>query len=120
MLILYAHPFSSYAWKALIALYANATPFTFRQLGEDQPENGAFVAQAGPGGQFPVLTDGDAVVFEATSIIEHLDLHHPGSNRFLPGDPAEAARVRMWDRVFEAMMTMGKIDHAAIEAARAG
>ena len=34
---LYAHPFSSYCQKVLIALYENGTPFTFRMLapGED-------------------------------------------------------------------------------------
>jgi len=29
-LTLYAHPFASYCWKPLIALYENATPFTYR------------------------------------------------------------------------------------------
>ena len=28
-LVLWGHPFSSYTWKALIALYANETPFEF-------------------------------------------------------------------------------------------
>ena len=101
MLKLYGHPFSSYTWKALIALYANATPFEFCELGEDHPERGAVVAAAGPGGQFPVLIDGGVTVFEATSIIEYLDLHHRGAARFLPDDPGEAVLVRMWDRVFD-------------------
>lgn len=101
MLQLYGHPFSSYTWKALIALYANATPFEFRQLGAGNANDDAFVASAGPSGQFPVLRDGDATVFEASSIIEHLHTHHPGSAMLLPADPAEAARVRMWDRIFD-------------------
>lgn len=101
MLQLYGHPFSSYTWKALIALYANGTAFEFRQLGEDRPEYAAVVAAAGPSGQFPVLVDGDRTVFEATSIIEYLDLHYRGAARFLPDDPAEAVQVRMWDRVFD-------------------
>jgi glutathione S-transferase len=29
-LTLYAHPFAAYCWKTLIALYENATPFTYR------------------------------------------------------------------------------------------
>jgi glutathione S-transferase len=29
-LTLYAHPFAAYCWTALIALYENATPFTYR------------------------------------------------------------------------------------------
>jgi glutathione S-transferase len=32
MLTLYAHPLSSYCWKALIALYENHTPFEFHML----------------------------------------------------------------------------------------
>lgn len=31
-LMLYAHPFSSYCQKVLIALYENDTPFEFRML----------------------------------------------------------------------------------------
>jgi glutathione S-transferase len=32
-LALYAHPFSSYSQKALIAFYENATPFELKMLG---------------------------------------------------------------------------------------
>ena len=55
---LFGHPFSSYTWKALIPLYANAIPFTFRMLDPDHPENQAFVQQRTPAGKFPVLLDG--------------------------------------------------------------
>jgi len=34
-LMLFAHPFSSYCQKALIALYENETAFEYRHLGED-------------------------------------------------------------------------------------
>lgn len=101
MLDLYGHPFSSYTWKALIALYANHTPFAFHNLGDGNAEDQAVVAGAGPSGQFPVLRDGAATVFEATAIVEHLHLHHPGPAPLFPADPAEAARMRMWDRVFD-------------------
>jgi hypothetical protein len=37
---LFGHPFSSYTWKVLIALWADETPFKFRMLGPDHPENG--------------------------------------------------------------------------------
>ena len=101
MLALYGHPFSSYTWKVLIALYANETPFEFRPVDPDHPENGAVVASASPSGKFPVLADGDALIFETTTIIEHLDRHHPGRERLLPEDPDAAIRVRMIDRVFD-------------------
>ena len=38
-LALYAHPFSSYSQKALIALYENATPFELKMLGPESPQN---------------------------------------------------------------------------------
>jgi glutathione S-transferase len=101
MLKLYGHPFSSYTWKALIALYANATPFEFRMIDQDHPENGAFVAHASPLGRFPVLANGERTVFEATAIIEYLHIHHRGPAPLLPDDPAAAIEVRMMDRVFD-------------------
>ncbi len=100
-LALYGHPFSSYTWKALIALYANATPFEFRMVDPGYPEHGEFVAAASPLGRFPVLVDGGITVFEATSIIEHLHIHHPGPAPLIPADPDAAREVRMLERVFD-------------------
>ena len=48
-----------------------------------------------------MLEDGDRVVVEATSIIEHLAVHHPGPVPLIPDDPAAAVDVRMLDRIFE-------------------
>ncbi len=79
MLALYGHPFSSYSWKALIALYASGTEFAFREVGPDKPTHGAFVQAAHPAGKFPVLVDGEATLIEATAIIEHLAACHPGA-----------------------------------------
>ena len=119
MLTLYGHPFSSYTWKALIALYANATAFTFRTLGGIDPADDAFVQSASPQGKFPVLRDGDIVVFEATAIIEYLQLHHSGPASLLPSDPDLAAQVRMMDRVFDNYV-MNVMQDAVAEAIRAG
>ena len=106
MLALYGHPFSSYTWKALIACYANETPFEFRMLDPDHPEHGAVVAAASPLGQFPVLVDGAQTIFEASCIIEYIHLRYPGSAPLLPADPAAALDLRMLDRVFDlAVMT---------------
>ena len=100
-LALYAHPFSSYCQKALIALYENITPFELKMLGPEEPQNFEALKRLWPIGKFPVLDDGGAVVFEATSIIEHLALHHPGLVRLIPEDPRIALDVRMMDRVFD-------------------
>lgn len=102
MLELYGHPFSSYTWKALIALYANETPFEFREIGPGaRDEYNAFVHAAHPAGKFPVLTDGGVTVIEATAIIEYLAVHHPGAAPLIPLEPAIAATARMLDRVFD-------------------
>jgi glutathione S-transferase len=100
-LALHGHPFSSYTWKALIALYANGTPFEFREIDQSVPKYESFTGKAHPSGQFPVLTDGDAVVVETSAIIEHLAVHHPGPAPLVPDDPAEAVVARMIDRVFD-------------------
>ncbi len=100
-LVLHGHPFSSYTWKALIPLYANATPFEFRQMESDRPLSDQFPGKVHPGGHIPVLVDDKAVVVEATSIVEHLAVHHPGPAPLIPADPAEAVVARMLDRVFD-------------------
>ena len=56
-LTLYYHPLSSFCWKALIALYENATPFTPHLV-----DFGDLIARAKfyelwPIGKFPVLRD---------------------------------------------------------------
>ena len=117
MLALYGHPFSSYTWKAIIPLYANETPFEFREVSPDHPEHAMFIGEAHPAGKFPVLDDGGTVVVEATSIVEYLAVHHPGPAPLLPTDPAAAVAARMLDRVFDnyVMTPMTEIVFAYIE-----
>ncbi len=101
MLSLYGHPFSSYTWKALIALYANETPFEFRIVDADHPEHAEVVSSAGPLGKFPVLADKENLIFEATSIIEYLAKNHPGQEMLVPENTDAAIGMRMLDRVFD-------------------
>ena len=112
-MILYGHPFSSYHQKALIAFYENDTPFELRLLeGEAAWQDFAAVW---PLAKMPVLVDGGRTLMEATVIIEHLALHHPGPVRLIPEDPRAALEVRMLDRIFDnyVMTPMQKIvgDH---------
>src|SRR4051812_36903371 len=100
-LILYAHPFSSYCQKVLIALYESATPFEFRMLSPDNPAAGAEFADLWPLRRMPVLRDGGHTLMEATIISEPLVLCHPGPVRLLPADPKAAVPVRFMDRVFD-------------------
>jgi glutathione S-transferase len=102
MLALYGHSFSSYTWKAQIALHAIGLDYDFREIDPAHPEHYEFVqTHAGPLGKFPVLVDGDTVLFEASAIIEYLALHHPGETQLIPGDPDAAIGMRMIDRVFD-------------------
>ena len=97
-LSLFAHPFSSYCQKALVALYENGTPFTLRLLDQGDPATFAEFAALWPLQRFPLLRDGDRAIAEATIIVEHLDLHHRGAVRLIPEDPAAALEVRFLDR----------------------
>ena len=98
---LFAHPFSSYCQKALIAFYENDVPFTFRMLASDEAANGEEFARLWPIKRFPILVDDGRTILEATSIIEHLAVRHPGPVRLIPEDPDAAIEVRMMDRVFD-------------------
>jgi glutathione S-transferase len=98
-LALYAHPFSSYSQKVLIALYENELAFTYRSL--EDPAANAERAALWPLGTFPVLVDAGRTVVESTIIIEHLALHHPGPVPLLPSDPRVALEVRFMDRFFD-------------------
>jgi glutathione S-transferase len=97
---LFLHPFSSYSQKAATAFYENGIAFEPMIVGEDAAIAAEFAALS-PAGKFPLLTDGATLVFEASSIIEYLDVFHPGPTRFVPDDPALALEVRMLDRFFD-------------------
>ena len=118
---LFAHPFSSYCQKVLIALYENEIAFDFRLLEPDQAENGAAFAAYWPIGKFPLLVDAGVPVFEATIIIEHLGLRHPSPVQLIPTDAREALPVRMLDRFFDnyVMTPMQRIVAEALRPAGA-
>ncbi|HEX2843097.1 glutathione S-transferase family protein [Hyphomicrobium sp.] len=121
-LTLYAHPFSSYCQKVLIALYENATPFAYRVLGPEDPAAGAEWAALWPLKRMPVLVDNGRSILESSTIIEYLALHHPGENKLIPESPDAALEARMMDRVFDnyIMTPMQKIvlDHLRPEGDR--
>ena len=98
---LYAHPFSSYCQKVLIALYENDTPFEFRMLAHDDAAATRELAALWPMKKFPVLVDRGRTVIETSIIIEHLQLQHPGPVRLVPEDPKAALEVRFMDRFFD-------------------
>jgi glutathione S-transferase len=97
---LFAHPFSSYCQKVLIALWADETEFEYKLLDQDHPENMAELKRRWPFGQFPVLVDNGETVVETTCIIEHLQANHRGPNTWIP-DGKPGRRVRFLDRFFD-------------------
>jgi len=100
-LVLYAHPFSSYCQKVLVALYENGTPFEWRLLSQDQPQVLQEWAALWPLQRMPMLVDAGHTIVEASIIIEHLGLHHPGPVSLLPTDVRSALDVRGMDRFFD-------------------
>jgi glutathione S-transferase len=100
-LALFAHPFSSYCQKVMIALYENETPFALRLLDHNDPETLAEFAALWPVKHFPLLLDGERPIPEATIIVEYLSLHYPGPVKLLPDDPDTMLEVRFIDRFFD-------------------
>jgi glutathione S-transferase len=115
-LTLYAHPFSSYCQKVLVALWEKEIPFTYRHL--EEPGAAEEREALWPLGRFPVLVDDSRVIAESSIIIEHLDLHHPGPVRLLPDDRDAALEVRFMDRFFDNFV-MGAMQKPVAEARRA-
>ena len=95
---IYGHPYSSYTWKALIPFHALDIPFTFHKV---MPGGDDLVSTASPLGKFPLLVNGNSVLFEATVIIGHLAATLPQAHCLIPADPAAAVEARMLDRVFD-------------------
>ena len=98
MLILHAHPFSSYCQKVTIALYETGTPFEWRKI--EGAADFEALKRLWPIGLMPVLADGAATVVESSIIIEHV------APRLVP-----SLEVRFLDRFFDnyVMTPMQKI-----------
>lgn len=93
---LFGHPFSSYTWKALIALYETETPFDFRNIaGDEYPENEAAFLGHWPVGKFPLLVEDGVPIMESSVIVERV------APRLIPADADSALEARMLDRIFD-------------------
>lgn len=92
------------------------TPFTYRMLDDEHPENMAELKRRWPFGLFPLLVDDGETVVESTPIIEHLQARHSGPNRWVPGGEA-GRRVRFLDRVFD-LYVMNKMMVPVFDAIR--
>jgi len=110
----FGHPFSSYTQKVLIALWADDTPFEYRHV--EEPGVMEELRRHSPFGLFPLILDGDTAVFETSCIIEHLQAHYPGPNRWIP-DGEEGRRARFLDRFFD-LYVMNQMNVSVANALR--
>lgn len=109
-LILHQHPFASYCWKALIALYERGVPFEATEV--DTPEDWARLSELYPMTKMPVLIDEEAGIVqpESSLVVEYLD-RFGEAQPMVPADPDFALRARLRDRIFDGyvMTPMQKI-----------
>jgi len=112
----FGHPFSSFTQKVLIALWADGTPFEYRIIDEEHPENYAELKRRWPFAKFPLLVDEGESVIESTPIIEHLHAHHRGQNDWIPQGDA-GRRVRFLDRFFDTCV-MERMQKAGLDILR--
>lgn len=97
---LFGHPFSSYCWKVQIALDADGTAYTYRNVDPAHPGVMDELRRLWPFGKFPILVDDGDVIAETACIIEHLQAHHPSENVWIP-EGELGRRVRFLDRFFD-------------------
>ena len=116
MLIFYGHPFSSYTWKALIALYEKGIEFDYRSVDPAFPGHMPELKAHWPVGQFPLLVHDGVPWFESSIIIEYLD-HLVSEPRMIPTDFEAALKVRLFDRIFDNHV-MGRMQAVVADAIR--
>lgn len=116
MLIYYGHPFSSYTWKVLIALYEKGIEFDYRSVDPAFPDHMPELRAHWPVGQFPLLVHDGVPYFESSIIIEYLD-HLVAEPRLIPQDFDAALKVRLFDRVFDNHV-MGRMQAVVADAIR--
>jgi len=99
-LTLHEHPFASYCWKALVALYERDVPFERNQI--DDEADRAQLAELWPMASMPVIEDTAAGIAlpESTIVVEYLD-RFGDAPPLIPTEPEAALRARLWDRVMD-------------------
>ncbi len=99
-LTLYEHPFATYCWKPLIALYERDVSFERQQL--DDEADRARLAELWPMASIPTLVDDATGITlpESTIVTEYLDRFGDAAP-LIPAEPEAALQVRLWDRIMD-------------------
>jgi glutathione S-transferase len=133
---LYGHPWSVNTRKSLAAFAekGHEPELSVVMLPAGEHKQPAYL-QIHPFGKVPALDDGGFVLYEARAINAYVDAALAGP-RLVPAAPRERARMDQWINVCDAYFTPfaqplivetlfrqflgGEVDHAALEAGRAG
>ena len=114
---LFAHPFSSYCQKVLIALWADETPFEYRMLDPDHPENFAELKERWPFGKFPLLVD-DGGLGDRDDADHRASSCSPSREGSTGSRPATTGdRTRFLDRFFD-IYVMTNMQKAGLDILR--
>lgn len=104
---LYHHPLSGHAHRVelLLSLLDLPTDLVFVDLAKGAHKQAEFL-KLNPFGQVPVIDDNGAVVIDSNAILVYLAKMY-GDGRWLPEDPAAAARVQRWLSVAAGQVAFG-------------
>jgi glutathione S-transferase len=103
MLVLHAHPLSSFCMKVEMALYERGDDFRLEHLDLADPAVRERFQALWALGKMPVLQDTDRgeTVPETSIIVEYLEASRPARASLIPKDRDLAWRVRFWDRFYD-------------------
>lgn len=104
---LYRHPLSGHAHRVelLLSLLDLPTDLVFVDLAKGAHKHAEFL-KLNPFGQVPVIDDNGTVVIDSNAILVYLAKMY-GDGRWLPEDPAAAARVQRWLSVAAGQVAFG-------------
>ena len=89
MITLYQFSTSPFAEKVRRALHYKGLDFEIHEVARSRVAEGDH-KDVSPTGKFPAIRDGDAVVWDSTDIVYHLDAAHGGPS-LIPSDARDAA-----------------------------
>lgn len=84
--------FSSYVWSARMALHEKGVSYDLVPNMPNTPDQLA----VHPFGRVPALRHGDFLVYESPAILEYINEAFGSSDKLMPADSQERARMRQW------------------------